>query len=112
MSIVLDARGVFLSRDLFDDPEGLVSHTPLARLARVSPGQILLTHSFETPIDDATQFVVEGTMAARGGAGGANVTGTIRHQFSPHLWIQVGTGWSMVLCKLETTDPGSVARRF
>lgn len=47
-----------------------------------------MRHSFETPINDNTQLIMEGTMAARQGAGGANVSGTIKHQFSPRFWAQ------------------------
>ncbi|KAL7423448.1 hypothetical protein Q5752_001028 [Cryptotrichosporon argae] len=84
-SVVLDARAVFLPRSFFRDPSSL-SHGPIARLARVRPGQTILRHSFETPLTDHTQLVWDGTLAARHGAGGANVAGTLKHQFSPRLW--------------------------
>jgi DnaJ family protein C protein 11 len=83
---------------LIEDPENLVPHDALSRLQRAGPGQILLRHSFETPINQSTQFMVEGTMAARGGAGGANISGTIKHQFSPRLWMQVSTLWRACCC--------------
>ncbi|KAL1408743.1 hypothetical protein Q8F55_005556 [Vanrija albida] len=90
MSITLDARAVFLPEALF---EGLanadqIKHDVWSRAQRVQTGQVVLKHSFETPVNDRTQLVMEGTMATRGGAGGANLTGTLRHQFSPRLWAQ------------------------
>lgn len=88
MSITLDARAVFVPPERFKNPEAL-SHTPLARISRVRPGQVMLKHSYETPITKDTQFIIEGTMAAKGGAGGANISGTIKHQFSPKCWAQV-----------------------
>lgn len=90
MSITLDARAVFLPESAFEGLEGAekIKHDPVSRLQRVMPGQVTMTHSFETPINDRTQLVMEGTMAARGGAGGANLSGTLRHQFSPRLWAQ------------------------
>jgi DnaJ family protein C protein 11 len=87
MSITLDARGVFLPESRFDNPEEY-DHSVVARLQRTQVGQVLLKHSFETPISERTQFVMEGQMAAMRGAGGANLSGTIKHQFSPRLWMQ------------------------
>lgn len=48
----------------------------------------MMKHSFETPLSDRTQVVVEGTMAAMNRQGGANLSGTVRHQFSPRFWAQ------------------------
>lgn len=76
-----------MSKDMFKNPER-ISHTPWARIKRVMPGQIVGKHSFETPINEKTQVVLEGVMAARGGKGGANISGTIKHQFSPRFWGQ------------------------
>jgi len=90
MNIVIDARPVFLSKSLFDDPDR-VKHDPVSRLKRMRPGRITMRHSFETAINDKTQVVWAGQMATRKGAGGANVVGTIRHQFSSRLWGEVGT---------------------
>lgn len=87
MSIVLDARAVFVPREAFKNPDR-VSHTPWARIQRVRPGQILGKHSWETPINENTQLAIEGVMAARGHNGGANISGTIKHQFSPRFWGQ------------------------
>jgi DnaJ family protein C protein 11 len=91
INLVLDARAVFVPRTAFKDPDA-ISHTPLARLQRVRPGQIVMKHSFETPVGDKTQLQVTGQMASRNGAGGGNVVGTVRHQFSPKFWVEGGAG--------------------
>lgn len=87
MSVTVDARAVFVNKNRFKDPNA-VSHSVWARLQRARAQQIVMKHSFETPITDSTQLVLEGTMAARQGSGGANISGTIKHQFSPRLWMQ------------------------
>ncbi len=46
MSLVLDARAVFLPRTFFRNPDK-VDHSPLARLGRVRPGRVMMKHSFE-----------------------------------------------------------------
>lgn len=91
INLVLDARAVFVPRTVFRNPDAM-SHSPLARLMRVRPGQIVMKHSFETPIGEKTQLQVMGQMASRNGAGGGNVVGTIRHQFSQKFWVEGGTG--------------------
>ncbi|GFZ49378.1 hypothetical protein JCM24511_07498 [Saitozyma sp. JCM 24511] len=85
MSVVLDARAVFLPPSFFNNASRM-SHTPIARLGRVRPGQILMKHSFETPLNKTTQIVWTGQMVARSGAGGGNVVGTVKHQFSSKCW--------------------------
>ncbi|BEI82106.1 hypothetical protein CcaverHIS002_0212660 [Cutaneotrichosporon cavernicola] len=89
LNVTFDARGVFLPVSVFDDPQGKIDHSIVGRARRLAVGQTTLKHSFETPISDNTQLVVESTMAAMNGHGGANVSGTVRHQFSPRLWGQV-----------------------
>jgi DnaJ family protein C protein 11 len=91
INLVLDARAVFVPRSVFKNPDA-ISHTPLARLRRIRPGQIVMKHSFETAVGEKTQFQVVGQMASRNGAGGGNVVGTIRHQFSQKFWVEGGTG--------------------
>ena len=91
INLVLDARAVFVPRAAFKDPDA-ISHTPLARLRRIRPGQIVMKHSFETPVGDKTQLQLTGQMASRNGAGGGNVVGTVRHQFSPKFWVEGGAG--------------------
>lgn len=91
INLVLDARAVFVPRTAFSNPEA-VSHTPLARIRRVRPGQIVMKHSFETAVGERTQLQVMGQMASRNGAGGGNVVGTIRHQYSPKFWVEGGMG--------------------
>jgi len=91
INLVLDARAVFVPRTAFKDPDA-ISHTPWARVQRVRPGQIVMKHSFETPVGDKTQLQVTGQMASRNGAGGGNVVGTVRHQFSPKFWVEGGAG--------------------
>ncbi|KAK4687510.1 hypothetical protein P7C73_g2607, partial [Tremellales sp. Uapishka_1] len=90
IQVVLDARAVFLPKSFFKQPER-ISHTPIDRLRRTRPGQIMMKHSFETPINQKTQIVWTGQMVSRGGAGGGNVVGTVKHQFSPWLWMEVGS---------------------
>ncbi|WVQ82052.1 hypothetical protein IAT38_004180 [Cryptococcus sp. DSM 104549] len=90
MELVLDARAVFLSKKFFKEPQ-LISHDPVSRLLRVRPGRVVMKHSFETPIAPNTQMVWEGQALSRNGRGGANILGTIKHQFSPRLWVEGGT---------------------
>lgn len=88
MNLTLDARGVFLPESAFDDPKHRIDHSAWGRAQRLAVGQTTLKHSFETPLSEHTQLVMEGTMAAMGGHGGANLSGTVRHQFSPRIWGQ------------------------
>ena len=90
MTVVLDARAVFLPRKFFRQPEK-ISHTPWGRVQRIRPGRVMMKHSFEMPLDPKTQLVWAGQMVSRSGAGGANVVGTVRHQFSPKLWGEIGS---------------------
>lgn len=92
MSLVLDARAVFLSRRFFKDPS-LVKHDPVSRIARTRPGQLLMKHSFEVPVSPKTQLIWAGQMVSRGRAGGGNVLGTVRHTFSPQCWGEIGTSF-------------------
>ncbi|GMK59100.1 hypothetical protein CspeluHIS016_0701150 [Cutaneotrichosporon spelunceum] len=89
LNLTLDARGVFLPKSAFKDLQSKVGHSVVGRAGRLAVGQTMLKHSFENPISDKTQLVIETTMAAMNGRGGANVSGTVRHQFSPRLWGQV-----------------------
>ena len=91
MSVVLDARAVFLPRTFFKRPETM-GHGPLARLGRIRTGQVLMKHSFEVPVDKRTQVIWTGQMVSRNGAGGGNVVGTIRHTFGTKAWGEVGVG--------------------
>lgn len=91
INLVLDARAVFVPPTAFRNPTA-ISHTPWARIQRVRPGQIVMKHSFETAVGEKTQLQVMGQMASRNGAGGGNVVGTIRHQFSQKFWVEGGTG--------------------
>ncbi|ORX38669.1 hypothetical protein BD324DRAFT_599616 [Kockovaella imperatae] len=91
MTVVFDARAVFLPKSVFPHPERL-KHDAISRIQRTRPGRIAMKHSFEVPLSERTQFICAGQMIARNGQGGANVVGTIKHQFSPRLWIEVGTG--------------------
>lgn len=125
MSVVVDARAVFVPRTAFRYPER-IGHSAWDRIQRVRTGQIVMKHSFEQAVDldlgmggrldkalrglglkgeakgqggateampkkkGQTQLVCQGQMAARGGAGGGNVVGTVRHQFSGSCWGEVG----------------------
>lgn len=51
--------------------------------------QVVMRHSHEMHVTENTQFVLSGAMAASKGKGGANFSGTLKHQFSPRLWVQV-----------------------
>ncbi|WVQ99858.1 hypothetical protein IAU59_007001 [Kwoniella sp. CBS 9459] len=90
MEIVLDARAVFLSKKFFKDPDA-IAHDPISRLMRVRPGRMVMKHSFESALSPKTQLVFEGQALARNGRGGANLLGTIRHQFSPRFWMEAST---------------------
>ncbi|WVR07398.1 hypothetical protein IAU60_004439 [Kwoniella sp. DSM 27419] len=90
MEVVLDARAVFLPKAVFKDPS-VIRHDPISRLLRIRPGRMVMKHSFETGLGENTQLVLEGQALARNGRGGANVLGTIKHQFSPGLWVEAST---------------------
>ena len=92
VSIALDARAVFLDRSVFDKPE-LVKHDLVSRIRRVRPGRITMQHSFEVPLNKKTQMVWSGQMASKGGRGGGNVLGTIKHQYSPKVWAELGSSF-------------------
>lgn len=89
LEVVLDARAVFLPKKIFPDPNA-VKHDPISRVLRIRPGRTVLKHSFEMPLSPNTQFVVEGQALSRNGRGGANVLGTVKHQFSPKFWVETG----------------------
>lgn len=111
MTAVLDARAVFAPRSAFRNQA--LPQDPISRAGRLRVGQINMKHSFEVPVtwpwdapgasggasggrskrgpgQDKTQVQIQGQMAARNGAGGGNVVGTVRHQFSPACWGEVG----------------------
>ncbi|WRT68254.1 uncharacterized protein IL334_005230 [Kwoniella shivajii] len=90
IELVLDSRAVFLPRSFWKDPS-IAKHDLVSRLGRVRTGRIVMKHSFEAPLSDKTQLVIEGQAMTRNGRGGANVLGTIKHQFSPRLWIELST---------------------
>ena len=90
MSVVLDARAAFLNESEFAHPERY-SHDPWSRLQRIRLGRINMKHSFETSLAEKTQVVWQGQMASRNGVGGANVVGTVKHQFSPRFWVEMGS---------------------
>lgn len=89
ISVVLDGRAVFVPRSMFRRPESM-RHDPIARISRVRPGQIMMKHSFEMPVREKTQVVWTGQMISRGGQGGGNVVGTVKHQFGSRVWAEVG----------------------
>jgi DnaJ family protein C protein 11 len=111
MTAVLDARAVFAPRSAFRNQA--LPQDPISRAGRLRVGQINMKHSFEVPVtlpwdsaagragsgsgtgrkvkgQNKTQVQIQGQMAARNGAGGGNVVGTVRHQFSPACWGEVG----------------------
>lgn len=105
IAVVLDARATLLSASDFKHPERY-SFDLLSRLSRFRIGRVSMNHSFETPLNEQTQLVCQGQMITRNGQGGANVVGTIRHQFSPRLWVEVGT---TLLNPFVTTANGTFA---
>lgn len=91
ISLVLDARAVTAEPRLFKDPAKMKFDLK-SRMERMRPGQIMMKHSWEVPVNkEKSQFVVTGQMVTRSGAGGGNVVGTLRHQFSPRCWGEIGT---------------------
>ncbi len=90
MNVVLDARPVFLSESSFKHPDRY-SHDLFSRFGRIRTGRVSMNHSFQTPLAENTQLVLQGQMITRNGQGGANVVGTIRHQFSPKLWMEASS---------------------
>ncbi|KAK1926987.1 hypothetical protein DB88DRAFT_5933 [Papiliotrema laurentii] len=87
ITTMVDARAVFLSKDAFEDPN-MIAHDVISRIRRIGVARVSMDHSFEMPLGDKTQVVVKGAASNRRGKGGANVVGTVRHQFSPRLWGQ------------------------
>ncbi|KAL1923000.1 uncharacterized protein VTP21DRAFT_9376 [Calcarisporiella thermophila] len=62
----------------------------LGRLSRVEIQQLSMKHSFESPLGSQTHGIVGGSMVARNGIGGGNLSGAVRHTFSPRLWVEAG----------------------
>ncbi|KAI1315551.1 hypothetical protein EDD11_000624 [Mortierella claussenii] len=63
----------------------------LSALKRTEIMQLYMKNSFETQLGSRTQFIVGGQMTSRSGTGGGNVIGTIRHNFSEKLNVEVGS---------------------
>ncbi|KAH8554416.1 hypothetical protein BGW37DRAFT_421450 [Umbelopsis sp. PMI_123] len=63
---------------------------PLGALSRAQVQQLLMKHSFETQVGPSTHAVIAGTMVSRGGMGGGNIIGTIRHTVSSRFWVEGG----------------------
>ncbi|PHZ09606.1 DnaJ-domain-containing protein [Rhizopus microsporus ATCC 52813] len=90
LQLTLDASQVF---DPYEPPAfaGLGSmpakrrHGPLKRISQTQVQQLFMRHSFQTQIGPQTVAVVGGSMLSRGGMGGGNLMGTIRHTVSPKL---------------------------
>ena len=85
----IDARAVFLPKSAFQQPE-LLDHDAWSRLKRIRQGRFAMSHSFEVPINDETQFKLSGSAGGPRGKGRGNVEATIKHRFSPRLAGQVG----------------------
>ncbi|GAB5588185.1 hypothetical protein Unana1_03085 [Umbelopsis nana] len=66
--------------------------SPLDVLARAQVQQLFMKHSFETQVGPSTHAVISGSMVSRGGMGGGNIVGTIRHTVSPRFWVEGGAG--------------------
>lgn len=60
-------------------------HGPLKRITQTQVQQLFMRHSFQTQIGPQTIAVLGGSMLSRGGMGGGNLMGTIRHTVSPKL---------------------------
>jgi DnaJ family protein C protein 11 len=44
---------------------------------------------YQTQVGPATHAVIAGSMVSRGGMGGGNIIGTVRHTVSPRFWVEV-----------------------
>ncbi|CAG8737470.1 10509_t:CDS:2, partial [Ambispora leptoticha] len=53
--------------------------------------QLFLKHSHEIPLNERTNTTFVGQMISRNGVGGGNVVGTLRHEFSPKFWAEIGS---------------------
>ncbi|KAI9284047.1 hypothetical protein BC943DRAFT_91242 [Umbelopsis sp. AD052] len=71
-------------------PKQAKRSSPLGALSRAQVQQLFMKHSFETQVGPATHAVIAGSMVSRGGMGGGNIIGTIRHTVSPRFWVEGG----------------------
>lgn len=91
MTVALDGRFALLPRRAWPPQwQDKLDHGLVARVQRVGISRLVLRHSFETALSENTQLVLQGTAVAKDGQGGANIIGTIKHQYSPRLWGEVG----------------------
>ncbi|CAO3597571.1 unnamed protein product [Absidia cylindrospora] len=62
---------------------------PLHALTNGQVQQLFMRHSFETQLGPQTRAIFGGSMVSRGGMGGGNILGTIRHSVSPKLFCEL-----------------------
>ncbi|GAA6024573.1 hypothetical protein JCM10207_008657 [Rhodosporidiobolus poonsookiae] len=95
LTILSDARVAFLSSSelsrLTGEPEEDLALSLLQRAQTVQAKQLVLKHSFTTPVNPSTNVVVTSQLLARNGAGAGNLLFKIQHSPSSKLQLEIGT---------------------
>ncbi|GAA5826819.1 hypothetical protein JCM11251_002905 [Rhodosporidiobolus azoricus] len=95
LTIVSDARVCFLSRSelarLSGEKEEDLALSILQRLQTVQAKQLVLKHSFTTPVNPSTNFIVTSQLLARNGVGAGNLLFKLQHNPSSKLQLEIGT---------------------
>ncbi|GAA6043498.1 hypothetical protein JCM8097_002241 [Rhodosporidiobolus ruineniae] len=95
LTIVSDARVAFLSpaelSRLTGEPEEDLTLSVLQRLQTIQAKQVVLKHSFTTPVNSSTNVVVVSQLAVRNSAGAGNLIFKLEHNPSSKLQLEIGT---------------------
>ncbi|KAM0791022.1 hypothetical protein ACM66B_004320 [Microbotryomycetes sp. NB124-2] len=94
LTVITDARVLFLAdeeRRQLGGPPAAQDMSFAAKLATVATRQMVLKHSYTTPLDSKTSLVLTSQLLTRNGAGGGNVIGKVVYTPSSRWSIQIGT---------------------
>ncbi|GAA5895456.1 hypothetical protein JCM6882_006258 [Rhodosporidiobolus microsporus] len=95
LTIVSDARVCFLSRSelarLSGEREEDLALSILQRLQTVQAKQLVLKHSFTTPVNPSTNLILTSQLLARNGQGAGNLLFKLQHNPSSKLQLEIGT---------------------
>ncbi|GAA5990710.1 hypothetical protein JCM11641_008472 [Rhodosporidiobolus odoratus] len=95
LTIISDARVAFLSPSEFarltGEPEENLALSAYQRIQTIQAKQLVLKHSFTTPVNPATNLVVTSQLVARNGQGAGNLLFKLQHNPSSKLQLEVGT---------------------
>ncbi|KAK4055452.1 hypothetical protein OIO90_003290 [Microbotryomycetes sp. JL221] len=91
LTIIADARVLFLSDEHRRRLGGPQTMSITQKLATVANRQMMLRHSYTTPVSPNTNIVLTSQLLARNGAGGGNVVGKIVYTPSTKWSLQIGT---------------------